>query len=130
MGPSPYGPLPDFIIRPVNVRDEVVKNIYRVCGDIAFAEISLQDDKDWPRFAESLGLFFEFPSGVEHSFGAMRDWLTDLSWLENRHYVYIADISNLNTSSGLIYDALDTVLHSLVESALDPKAKITFVLLI
>ena len=130
IGPPPYGTLPDLIIRPLPIRDELVASIKKGFEDTEITQISLHNDQDWPKFAKSLELFFAFPSGVEHSFGALRDWLTDLSWLENRHYVYLANISELETSSVLIYSALDTVLRSLVESALDPKVKITFVLLI
>src|SRR4028118_732791 len=91
LGPPPHGTLPSLVIRPSKVRDEVVESITKVIKNIECAQILLQDDQDWPEFARSLESFFRFPSSIDHSFSALRDWLTDLSWLDNRHYVYIAD---------------------------------------
>lgn len=92
--------------------------------------ITIYGDSDWISLAKNIETMFRFPSSVDHSFAALKDWISDLSWLDGGHYLMGLDMSNIDTESKDIWRAIDAVIAGVMEHNKEPRVKITLILLI
>ncbi len=125
-----YDKLSDIIIRPKHVSGSVEERISCDFPNARILRLELTDDSAWPAISKSLSDFFSFPSSVEHSIDAFEDWLRDLSWLDDLHYIILVDVSKIDYTSRFMFYVLDVVTRSTAEHNRRNDVKLTWVLFI
>ena len=120
----------ELLIRPSHVFLRCCNEVQNETSLTRFCAIRLRNDEDWPDLAGQLRKLFEFPSSVDHSFQALFEWLSDLSWLSEGHYALLLDLSKLDPASQNIFVALDMILKGLAEQSLQRRVRTSLVLFI
>jgi hypothetical protein len=113
-------PKPEFFTFEANVKAQYPRS--------KVATIDVSSDADWPKMAQEVERLLSFPSRVEHSFQAMYEMISDLSWLSNGHFVILLRMSDQSLKSYSIINGINMIMKGISEQNRHGTLRITLVL--